>query len=307
MPRHAPVVLPAHPGAPPASDLDKYQTQLRVAPGISAASNAQYCTQLARLTQTVGHGVEWMLGHPDEAEALLLSAKRTDGLEMIEAPMTLKALLDSLIALLKHSTELREKFPTARGDMNQLYERVTKAAGDRYENNQPTERQKAAYVTWADVVAKRDEFLATSARSSPGSIDAVLIAVYTLLPPMRADLGRVRIYKVPGDPVPADASLVEPNHLVWTLPSPTPPSSEASGGTHSMRLVLSEYKTAAKKGLHEADLPAPLVDVLVRSLSARPRQHLVVSAVTGRPTTARTPTPTPSTSLGSFRSSWGST
>ena len=112
MPRHAPVVLPAHPGAPPASDLDKYQTQLRVAPGISAASNAQYCTQLARLTQTVGHGVEWMLGHPDEAEALLLSAKRTDGLEMIEAPMTLKALLDSLIALLKHSTELKENIFT---------------------------------------------------------------------------------------------------------------------------------------------------------------------------------------------------
>ena len=192
MPRHAFVVLPALPGAPPASDLDQYQTQLREAQGISAASKAQYCTQLARLTQTVGYGVEWMLGHPDESEALLLSAKRSDGLKMIEAPMTLKALLDSLVALLKHSPDLSAKFPTARDDWHELYTRVQKAAGDRYETNEPTEKQKSANVPWADVVTKRDAFLAKSARDSPGSIDAVLIAAYTLIPPMRADLGNIR-------------------------------------------------------------------------------------------------------------------
>ena len=288
MPRHVPVIIPARPGAPPASDLAEYQAVLRAAPGLSAASKAQYCSQLSRLTSTVGRDVEWILGHPAEAQKLLLAAKRTDGLKMIEAPMTLKALIDSLVALLRHSAELRARFPDARASWDALYKTTTTSAGDRYETNTPTEKQKAAYVPWADVVAKSDAFLATSARSSPGSMDRIITAAYTLIPPMRADLGRVRIYKVPGDPVPKDAALVEPNHIVWTPPSTqtatqTAKGSKASKGTHGMRLVLRDFKTSRQRGAHEADLPERLVDVIVRSLAAHPRQHLVVSPVTGKP------------------------
>jgi hypothetical protein len=141
---------------------------------------------------------------------------------------------------------------------------VNPLAEEKYETNEASERQIAAYVPWPDVVAKRDELL----RTAPTSAGALILSLHSMIPPARADYGSLRVYRPPGDPVPALGR--SPNHVVWT------------GNT--MRIVLDEYKTRSKKGkAHESDLPPELVAVLTRSLRDRPRKWVVVSPQTGEP------------------------
>jgi hypothetical protein len=273
----APVVKPAHPGAPTVSDLAKYQAALDAAPNLSAASKDQYKQQLKRLTETVGHEVEWILANAKPAMRLLLDAERTDGKRMMDAPMTIKAMIDALVALLRHVPGLSERYPGARDAWDKLYSHASARANDRYENNEATERHRADFVPWPEILAKRDGLLARM-HAVPGHMDSVVAALHTMIAPARSDYGDVRVYHPPLDPVPSKPS---PNHVVWTT---TGGQSINNNSIHTMHLVLDEFKTRLKKNsAHEADLPPDLVALLARSFAARPRRHLVVSPESGKP------------------------
>ena len=304
MPR-PPVVIPAKPGAPPAADLAQYQAAFDDVPtsSISDASKAQYKNQLKRLTETIGHGVEWILSHGKAARRLLIDAKRTDGKRMLDEPMTLKAMIDALVALLRHVPGLGERYKGVREQWDELYRHTSDTSNERYENNQATEKSAANFVPWAEIVEKRDALIR---RSPAGSMDVVVAAMHTFIPPARADYNRVRVYRPPLDPPPPPLSEDDenddekngksktkasarkpvvkgvevervPNYVVWTT----------TGGkqrNHQMHLVLDEFKTRKKKKVaHEADLPADLVAVLAKSLEAEPRKWLVVSPENGEP------------------------
>jgi hypothetical protein len=269
-----PVVIPARPGAPPAADLERYCGELDAVVDLSPASKSHYKLLLRRLTETTGRTVEWILANPKPAMRLLLEAKRTDGKRMMEVPMTIKAMIDALVALLKHAPGLKERYPDARGAWDALYKEVCARAEERYENNEASEKVQANFVPWPEILKRRDELIARASKAGPTSVlmmDAVVVAMHTMLPPARSDYGKLRVYRPPSDPVPSLESAVEPNRIVWT-------TSRKAGGapTHAMHMVLDEFKTRRKKKkAHEADLPAELVALLVRSLEAFPRRYLI--------------------------------
>ena len=254
------LLVEPHPGAPPAADLERFCRALDAAPKLSDASKLQYKTMLRRLTDVLGHDVHWILANCSEAKALLLAVKRTDGKTMLEVPQTLKAMLMPVLAILRHVPDMATAFPGAHACWSDLNnDVVSPLADERYETNEPSERQVAAYVPWADILEKRDQLL----RSAPTSVAALLLSLYSMIPPARADYGRVRVYSPPSDPVPGVA--IVPNHIVWTK------------SANTMHLVLDEFKTRSKKGgAHEADLPLELVAVIARSLLDTPRKWLVV-------------------------------
>ena len=262
-----PVVIPVRPGAPPAADLGQYEAALDAAAKLSDASKTHYKMQLKRLTETTGHAVEWILANPKPAMRLLLDAKRTDGKRMLEVPMTIKAMIDSLVALLKHVPGLKERYPKAREAWDALYAHVCAQSDVRYENNEATEKGQENFVPWAEIVERRDELIG---RGDQPNMDAVVVAMHTMMPPARSDYGKLRVYRPPTDPVPAaESAVLEPNRIVWTA------ATRKAG--HRMHLVLDEYKTRTKKKkAHEADLPDDLTALLVRSLQAQPRRYLVV-------------------------------
>jgi integrase len=89
-----------------------------------------------------------------------------------------------------------------------------------------------------------------------GSIERLLISIYTLIPPVRADYFALQIIH--------DEDPVEPNYL------------QIRGG--DMHTVLTDFKTA--KTYHEIrnTLPTPLAQEIHASLQACPRQYLFVNA-----------------------------
>jgi hypothetical protein len=317
----APVVIAAN-AKEPASDLVEYQQKIDdIDPKkLSHASKTQYKAQLKRLTETVGKGVEWILGHGPEAKALLLAAKRTDGRAMLDAPMTLKAMIDPLVAMLKHVPGLKAKYPDVKSQWWELYKKAGDAANERYENNEATAKSVANFVPWTDILAKRDALIKRSHSAPATSMDVVVAALHTFIPPARADYDRVRVYRPPRDPPPpplpasddddeepadgekAEEGGDEKTGKKRTAKPPSPPPATAtdpdpverfpnyvvwtktgrSDGT--MHLVLDEFKTRKKQqAAHEADLPDELVAVLARSLEADPRKFLVVSPDNGEP------------------------
>jgi hypothetical protein len=89
-----------------------------------------------------------------------------------------------------------------------------------------------------------------------GSIERLLISIYTLIPPVRADYFALQIIH--------DEDPVEPNYL------------QIRGG--DMHTVLTDFKTA--KTYHEIrnTLPTPLAQEIHASLQACPRQYLFVNS-----------------------------
>ena len=124
----------------------------------------------------------------------------------------------------------------------------------RYEEQEPTERQKQNAITWPQVLEARDK-----------NPDNLLLAFYTYIPPVRADFNKVYLLK------PSDAIPKNENYILMDK---------------EYKLVLQEFKTAKTYKTIEHSIPEQLKKVLDKSLIEQPRSYLFISPVTGEPQTA---------------------
>lgn len=124
--------------------------------------------------------------------------------------------------------------------------------------NQPTKRQTKAYMPFADVVVARD-------RLYKGSVPYLILSLYTMMEPARADFRRMRIYNSKAE---ADAGD-ETNFLVIT--------------EKQIIMTIREYKTSKTYGAFTRIIPKELDAVIRFSLEKTPRQYLIVSPITGLP------------------------
>jgi hypothetical protein len=133
---------------------------------------------------------------------------------------------------------------------------------DRYETNQPTDRQVEGYVPYSEIIQKRDEL-------EPGSMERLLLGFYTHLKPMRCDYGSVRLYD---GRLPAEKDR-EKNYVLLK--------------DQTAMLTLSSYKTSKTYGNHEIELPKPLYEDLALSLKKEPREWLFTDSQ-GKPQSRNT-------------------
>lgn len=161
---------------------------------------------------------------------------------------TQKGFFSLITAIFRYIPEIKEEYgedyqawSEALGSAHRVIEGIVEA-------NKPSERQVAGYVPFKEVEAKREAL-------AKGNPDRFLLAMYSLIPPSRADYNKVRLYhgKLPND-------TLEPNHLHIT--------------SRGMKLVLNEYKTAKRYGKLEYDLPPALVKEISENLKVFPRQYL---------------------------------
>ena len=121
-----PMLLPAYPvdTSNPvyyaATDLKRYQSELRDGAKSSSASSASsnesieyYCNQLRRITELLGKDVQWLLGNASTSVRELLALKRRDGKPMIHEWATLRGLVMSVLAVLKHIPGEKDRWPEA--------------------------------------------------------------------------------------------------------------------------------------------------------------------------------------------------
>lgn len=161
---------------------------------------------------------------------------------------TKKSYISAVLAVFKHTPNLKEKQKDIYYQWYQEFKKVHEEIDNRYKLNEPTEKQKNAYVPYSEIVKKRDTL-------PKGSKERLLLAFYTYLPPLRSDFNKVYLYHT--------APSSKPEHDNYIRLDSTPPT-----------LVLQEFKTARKKEFYEKELPKELVEELEESLTKSPREWL---------------------------------
>jgi len=231
--------MPAAKQKPFGPDSDLYQI-IRDAP-VAETSRTVYAERLQWIERLIGKS---LFDAIEDAPASIKKLKAH-----YKQATTLKGVLSAVLAVFRHSPDFKVQLAKAHQQWYEAFSAADKEVEERYKKNQPSEKQAAGYVPFAEIVAKREEL-------EKGSDERLLLAMYTHILPLRADYNRVRLYK---DGVPAKP---EPNHIVM----------KKTGCV----LHLNEYKTSAKHGEFVKQLPDALCEEIHASLKNYPREWLFV-------------------------------
>jgi integrase len=157
-------------------------------------------------------------------------------------------------------TGLKESERTKYNEWYGLMIKEKDAIAERVENNIPSERQSEAHLDWNDILKIRDDL-------KIGSIDHVLVGMYTFIPPRRVkDYATMRVYNdITYTPV--------RNHNYIHL-------NNSSMGPH---MYVHEFKTVKTMNPYfTTELPKALLETISVSLRSEPRQYLFCQG-TGEP------------------------
>lgn len=166
-----------------------------------------------------------------------------------------KNMMAAMLAIFKHNKGLDAELAKAHTKWRAAYEELSDKIDERYKENRPSDKQNEGYVPFEDIVAKRDSL-------PRGSMDRLLLAMYTYIRPLRGDFNKVRIYTTRTVPRQPEMNYI---HMPAKI------------------LVLNEYKTARHNGEYRRDLPPALITEIKDSLSKRPRDYLFVKLADGTP------------------------
>ena len=256
-----------------APDLPAFDASI-MASGLADMTKVQYVSRLGKLVDATGHTVAWTLEHCTESWELLRKTYSADNHATLRTFVNLALSLLSRAAIgqgMAAATVLE-----AQARWKELYTSVTLLALEHYETSEPTEKMLAGHVPWAELEQMRDKMIA----ESPHSMETLMLAMYTYLPPSRLDFGRTRIYgQRGGSPPPPRPDTAEekatPNFLAIA---------RGPDGAVKMTLTVSEFKTrCAKFPRSVRELPAALAALVEASLAAKPREWLLVSPRTSQP------------------------
>lgn len=128
----------------------------------------------------------------------------------------------------------------------ELHQEIRDPINTKYLSNKPTNRQKKGYVSYEDILNKRNSL-------KTGSDEQLLLAIYTMIPPVRSDYDKVKIYYTQGD--------YRDNHIVLN---------------NNPYIILENYKTAKRYHILKIHIPNELETVIKESLKLKPREYLFV-------------------------------
>jgi hypothetical protein len=233
------------------------------APDLSADTKAKYVACLNRLVRG-GPGrrggaptpamipntsLLWCITNPENTSKLLQQALVVRG---CLTPTNLHNYITALMSVMAHHPEL-QKLTDIRGRWKAAAEKLTVTPlEEKAKSNQPSERQRQGFVTYAEVATKFLELC----KSELGSRDCLLVGLVGSaghnVMPQRRDFGAVRLF-IGSTPT---AEQAKGNYLVIMKDS----ASEFTG-----HIMLTEYKTARKYGPQRIDLHALFIQALLAS------------------------------------------
>jgi len=206
--------------------------------------NAQTLQRLAN-----GRGLEDVISHP---KAML---KRIEN--AYQKLQTRKAMVSAVKAIFKYNPELKTEYEPHLQKWTDYFRTIDRAITQRVATAEPTEREIMNWVEWKDVLKKQQDMGLTEY----GSIPHLLVSMYSLIEPVRADYGVVHIIYTDDDveKVPPESNYILMSH-----------------NPGESKLVLHSYKTSKKYGTFERSLPDQLVNIIAASLAKEPREYLFV-------------------------------
>lgn len=208
---------------------------------LSPITKKTYLERLRYLLQNTNTDLYEILTHP--AKYLEWIKNHSSSLQ------TQKSYISSILAIFKHTTpSLKEKEQVHYYAWYSEFKRIHDEIDNRYKQNEPSLKQRKAYVPFPEIIAKRDTL-------KKGSKEKLLLSLYTYIPPLRSDYNKVYIYHSIKD-------KYEHDNYVLLTDNPV--------------LVLNEFKTKKNKEKFEKPIPIELVNELKASLEKYPRDWVFV-------------------------------
>jgi hypothetical protein len=171
----------------------------------------------------------------------------------ISNPTSLQTTCASLLAIFKHAGIKQDK-PSAWQAWYDHFHPLSSQITKQRESNIPTENQEKALVDWNNVLKYLDKL----SKTSYGSRNHLLLAIYTLIPPRRQeDYYSIYIYQDATDNTPKDKHHA---YIDITLLKPL--------------IHVRDFKTAAALRPWTKELPPRLVSIIKKSLLVNPRVYL---------------------------------
>ena len=133
---------------------------------------------------------------------------------------------------------------------------------DKAEEQEMTKREAALWIEWPDVVKLREKLIENISDMNSFQ-DALILALYSYIPPARADYAPMRV-------VGSEPTDTSGNYML------VPP------GNKRATIILNEYKTAKSLGQRRITTPAPL-SALIRSWLRLNHSGWLLLAENGRP------------------------
>ena len=205
--------------------------------------------------QKVGKGkcLHYIIKHPEAfMEKLEEYVNKTNGrLDKNKLSMHAKdGYVSAIGALFRHSPGMMQKHAELYQKWMDIHKEVRVPINNKYQSNKPTKRQEEAYISFEDLIKKRDSL-------KDGSIQKLLLSIYTMIPPVRSDYDKLIIYN-------NESQITDEfdNYLILN---------------NQPKIILRKYKTARIHKENEIKLPNNLVKQIKISLKENPRKFLFVS------------------------------
>lgn len=205
---------------------------------LSMVTKRNYYQKGVVLMKLIEEPLEYIILHPLEVIKKLNKAYPNVG--------SRKTFYTFILALFRYNSNLKCRYKKEYDEWMKEFTETDKQITDRYKENAPTKKQQEGFVAFDEIVKKRDSL-------EDGTDEKLLLSLYTYIPPLRADFGKVAIYE---EDVP-EKERKEENYIY-----------------DNSELVLRRYKTAKSHKEFSKELPKELVKQIKESLKKRPRKYL---------------------------------
>ena len=208
--------------------------------------------------------IDYVIKYPKQFLSKLNNyAKKTKG-RLGNQSLSLHAkdgYISAIKALFIYNQELKENEKDLLDKWDEIHDIIRKPIDTKYKSNKPTPRQEEGYVSYNDILKKRNEL-------DDGSIERLLITMYTEIPPVRSDFYKTQIVYIDGikdEKQTKDKITQDINYIIINKEDIT-----------KSKLILQKYKTSKQYKCIEIPLNDEILRQLTISLEKDPRNYLFV-------------------------------
>jgi hypothetical protein len=220
---------------------------------VTTSSVKQYRANLARWFRMTGAtDAVMILSNPKKYLVVADEAYRSGEI----SHSTKKLLIATICSLYKHYPEYEEQYKHARTLWSTALKQCNKMQFEAAAHLEPTKKQADNWVTWSEV-ERYERFLDST---EYGSDRHLILAMYVLIEPARADYGNIAIAI---DKKRAKALNKSKRNFVYL-----------SSSSNKSYMVLNNYKTIKTYGRFYRSLPDQLVRIIAHNLEKNPRAFL---------------------------------
>lgn len=222
---------------------------------LSYSTRAQHLRNIKKAQEISNESIDWIVSNPEKFKVMLNehADSKPTAIHKKAGASYRKALVQPFYVMFKNDSNLRENNKQLFEKWNKVYNKLNEPIVEQNKNNEMSEREKEAYVSFDKIEEKRDNL-------EKGSMNRLILSMYTLIPPQRSgDFYSTKVYRKPPQ---GDKKNTE-NYIILNK--------------NNSKLVMNDYKTYGEYGQNVINIPQTLKEEIEASLEKKPRKYLIVN------------------------------